>query len=1385
MDNADLIKTVRGLDQNGPGDSGENIQLLWNLLVANPYEGFHAAEESTLRWLLKSMNGSADAAEKLRRYPITWTILDCVFQRIPLFSLAKSLADRKFVSVLQHTLEDVAKPVESTDPSPVSKRKRSTTASFSMDSLRSPPGCFNTAQALFTALQRLLDRLDSTAEERFSRDKLGAEHIKSLFCTSAENAKDIAAPALRICRNLLTSDLCDQTAEYETWVRVVTTIWDLHLQGPDDVMQVAVHIFEPVAVILARLSAFKSPNQTLVPGNMRQKWLSDLQRFMYRNFALPGRAAFVNNRGLEPFRTALESCHDATHLAVPALYFLASSAYQDMVKGGPRKDNAEWIKQIFQIAEKAIRNRPDRTSLMQSILEQAIERSSPVTVMDLRRICRDYCLQDNKTEWSLIAKIAQCETDVFQLSDDGIQLRKEVCERIAKQEHDRDDAAAIEEIIKAMRDGFRTRRDLPGFLHLWFEQLCEIENRKLQVNSPWFKVFQREMSEKNSLQNTLETETSPQRLTEVIAWVKESSSGSHPQALSVFSSTLAQSVRSEQYVDAVGRQLFDLVDGLKASSSFCALRWRVVSTAASWVHPSERGAIWSAVKKRLIRAAEKSALLTAESYEAFKCCCRFWDIFSPDDAHVEEPAALIEVWIKKLSADFASAHVLEEIKMASSAGMGVDAEFDGQVGYQQYIAWIVNGSSRFSKLYFARANMLPPALTEALSRRKSRVVDIATLWNALLANEINLNESKITKHMTDRLISALDESQKRKDWPGEAGQMWIKILSSIPMDALDRSQRETIMTILAKRQPSMTNSTADVNLVGWRLILALSTKIMKRPTFYEGLQFSDLVDCSEALSSASLSSQGSDVLVLEFVERFFLMATAVLKQMADHVDERSVKYFQGASAFVSACKKQSVGTRADGPGLPAFHMTLLRVLATELSQSSNARSNQSLLGLLTQTQQTLSKCVADIASICTSDRKLLDGRNKLLDPIILTAIDAASAAPEPCDLAALKTSSVRRLEKRTREAMQGGDLRAWKMHMFLHRNLSNMLEVPQPRAFDDLKSLPSGFGKSLLKELVDSVTEKMDAPSKLGYLRELLDGFKDGCTTDGQLVAIEHVANQLITSPDFLSQTDQGFNLSMLHSELTSSLLNQPAHPHIICRILRSLLEKRPQCMSQWNVEHTLSTVSSLAACLPHTREHHTPSYAWLCKLVEIIIKKHRIRLEGHFHLTLSTMQILLRSLITRQTPAPTLAPSSDVVVSGQETHTTDLPFPIPAAAVPTTQEAHAHLYARLVTLICEPTAGAVSRSQLHSALDSAADAAKRSAGRHMYLLLVQYVKLQLEASVSRQVRDALEPAVNSIFDITPPEGRKILNDAMDASGRAILKDMYRRYVKFGKWSGV
>lgn len=196
--------------------------------------------------------------------------------------------------------------------------------------------------------------------------------------------------------------------------------------------------------------------------------------------------------------------------------------------------------------------------------------------------------------------------------------------------------------------------------------------------------------------------------------------------------------------------------------------------------------------------------------------------------------------------------------------------------------------------------------------------------------------------------------------------------------------------------------------------------------------------------------------------------------------------------------------------------------------------------------------------------------------------------------------------------------------------------------------------------------------------------------------------------------------------------------------------------MSQWNIEVTLSSVSTVCAQDAAVANHSLKGYRLLCRLVEIIMKRHRLRLEGHFHLLVSVLQSLLTDLLSRKS------------------HESNA----------TSRRDDAKSYSRLLTVVCEPTVASVTRSQ-PSSLDSATDAAKRLAGQHMYLVLMLYIRLQLEKSVSHDIREALEPGIYSILDISPTEIRRIMNDAMDGSGRAIFRELYKQYLKFGKWSGV
>jgi nucleolar pre-ribosomal-associated protein 2 len=219
--------------------------------------------------------------------------------------------------------------------------------------------------------------------------------------------------------------------------------------------------------------------------------------------------------------------------------------------------------------------------------------------------------------------------------------------------------------------------------------------------------------------------------------------------------------------------------------------------------------------------------------------------------------------------------------------------------------------------------------------------------------------------------------------------------------------------------------------------------------------------------------------------------------------------------------------------------------------------------------------------------------------------------------------------------------------------------------------------------------------------------------------------------------------------------------------------------MTQWNIDLTLSTVSAISAqaCSRQAlliSEPPSSIYPSLCRLVEMVIKRHRKRLDGHFHMFITALQSLLRLLLCRPPRDPATA-----AAKGQAAITTTVSHL-------SRWESHAKRFARLLTLICEPTVATVTRGG--GPLDSEKDRAKRYVGQYMHLVLAQYVRLQLESGsvpVPRGVRAALEPGVYAILDVTSQDGLRVVNDGMDAGGRVVFKELYRQWQRFGKWTGV
>ncbi|EFQ25065.1 Urb2/Npa2 family protein [Colletotrichum graminicola] len=1349
----DLVKIVRSLDQTGPGANGENLERLWKQLTSASQSPFSAAEESVLRWLLKVMKANNDEAETIRRFPLTWRILGCAFQRIPLFSLAKSLADRKFMAVLQQTLKGVAKPsTEAETPASKSKkRKRTSTATFELQTLKSFEGCLGTGEAIFGVLKILLARLDSESQWS-AHDRMGAEHIKALFAQPATEAVEYLSPLLLLCDYSLAAADTELFDSQESWVRVFSSSWELHLQGSVDALEVATHFSRTCISILGKIR--QRPD---FDDQVARLWTRDLDRFLQRNLVLPARSAYLNRNDLEVVFRALEMVKSNASVSVPILYSLVSSAPK--VVGGLTTTKAEeaWMQEVFKLSERTIKRLPrdEKSQAMAAMLEEAITNKSCIALDDLRLVS-NYAIVESpsETDWRLLSLIAKCDADVFLQSEESAQLFDQVCDRITDAGAKADEAT-MHELIESLIAGFENARDLSTFLQKWFSQLSKFEDKALRSGDRpvWFTRVHRHPTLIGGIEKSLTTK----QIVGLLQWV-DGQEILRPAAVFIFLDTIASAITRDDFADAAGNQLSDLTlkvwSSSKTPSDIRSLRWRIISKTASWLEYERATALWDKVQTDLTKALQKAKFDDEDTCEALGCAYHFWLSMYPDGRDQAELASLLTSFIERL---------LKKVKLEDLQGLFASQDFSSASTFDipKFCSEFPLAASKLVLLLAKSSGTLPDYLQRIFSTTKDSDTQLENVLHAVLSNENNLSNRKLVGSVVDYTIEMISQVPSESfPWAEKRSRVAMVELSRVPDESFTRQQRERIMeTMIPKLQAA-----GRVDLQDWHLVLGLLVKLMRRPTFYQNMSFSDLQNIAHSL--APLCDESDSRTALGLSQLLYQLAITTVRQMNDHQEWRT-EYF----VKVSALLKDLAGDAS------SVQMTLLKALLAIVLPDVSSKEKTAVFDI-DATASALGSIVQDTLSNFAKAWRKQNITNALVNRVLI-ALDAAEALPEAV-VEQLKVK-VTQLEEASQQAISNGSFSGWKLQSFLIKRFPSKVANTRQTSFGQLFSttLPapmpscpvpdplSDFNRqTVLEDTVDAATADLDYNGKVQYVQNLLAGVQAevapqaGCSSEGQLLAIRRVVSHLAEAPAGREKT-KTFDLSTAHGMLVRHLTQTKTVREFIrtAEVLQELLDVKANAMTQWNIETTLSTAAVIVADDPgHLLEASPSVYQWLCKLVEVVIKKHRLRLEGHYHILVTTLEALLSALAR---PSPQ--------------HST----PTPARAK------HAAHFTRLVTLICEPAAAAVSRVQHLSALDSATDAAKRSAGRHMYLVLMAYVKMQLDVDIPRDVREALEPGMNSVFDITPLEVRKILNDSMDVSGRAILREMYKRYTKFGKWSGV
>lgn len=825
------------------------------------------------------MNGSTESAEQFRRYPLTWSIISCVFKRVPLISLAKSLADRRFVPILQQTLNEISKPqneasvdvqmMDAEADSKSRKRKRSSDIQFNLESLRSAYGCMSTAESLLGALKTLLQILDMTEEISPSSSRMGAEHVKSLFCSPAKDAAELLRPILSVCDIVLQEQQEEPLENQDCWIATFSALWNFHLQSSGDAAEVAMSLYPTGCIVLAKMDRSKD---LVLDVRVKSRWTRDLRRFFIKNMILPARAAFLNRKDIGVFKMAVDVTNFMPTASCPVLFDLAVRTPYSSDDAIARKDHHDWTQKVFDIVEEPMRSTDaaKRNQAMKVVLDTAIDTKTSISLSSLRSVCKQHTRAPNEMDLTLVVRVATLDVDAFLISTEGHALLDDVFMHMNGLTDSQFSGVSDTDhvnLIQLLAKGYARGRDLVGFLKKWLDSLALCFEQ-----GPEYSCIRGIWSSPDVMKTVstlLQSSVNTRQLLALLDWLEAKRTTSHPEGLLVVLDAISQGISEEEFVDAISTRLYDIISQLKlkAIEDWSRARWwRIIENTISWLPLDQTNTIWRSVVSDLKKTLKKGDLRGLSTIAAFHCCNRFWLANFRGGEHESDAAALACSYSKRLQSneDFAIAEGLLKPLMLS--------ESPRVVGFATFLVQLTNFN---------------------------------TASRDIVRNENVVNNSKYSNALVHHAIDVLSQAQTEKSsWNLENMDVSLQILLELPSEALSREQREQIAPKLLHLIAAVRHQKLPQPLPLATKLLSLMVKIMSKPTFYEGMKFADLVAVGDAVV-ANLLEPGATPEKVDMSSAYRVLylfedlASVTFKQMTSNWESRELGYFTEASTTIS------------------------------------------------------------------------------------------------------------------------------------------------------------------------------------------------------------------------------------------------------------------------------------------------------------------------------------------------------------------------------------------------------------------------------------------------------------------------------------------------------
>ncbi|KAI0480588.1 Urb2/Npa2 family-domain-containing protein [Xylariaceae sp. FL0804] len=1354
-----LLRALRTLDSEDLSlQYPEKVTKVWLLLSSVKNTRLHAVEENILRWLLKQMSGTSEEAEQARRYPLTWTVLAHVFPKIPAQALGRSLSSLRFVSIVHRALDDTnaTEPSDTTEPNQVDSRKRKRHSEpSSIEELRKPEACVKSASGIFEALATLLEQANQlsslTPEQR-----VGAEHIKSLFSTSSNETRDITAGLLAACDKSLGFGDCALVRDQATWVETLTTIWDLRIHNSGAYMDFARLLLLPTCSIIARLRHVDADSDYTAAHASREIWIRQLEKFLNKCFVRPARQKFSVQKNGDDLKYALEFAQPRTAALVTVVWSAAARTPRDPNEPKSRIEHASWARAVFELSLESLESLPERKQVIVELLETAIQTTSIPNSETLRKLCKTYALTSNGTDWAMVSKIIVCDPDVFLLDK---SLSEEVFARlsVASARNSQETENIITGVVLPLQDAFAKARDLPGFITHWHASLCEcISSGRSLDQVIWFSPLIRERCAE-ILQRSLSS-TQLFRLLERLQATNRDMG-----ALLVILDGICAGLNDRNLTSSVDPLIFSMLFPSQASerdsSGVLWLRWRVAGYMASWESAEDCSRLWEELKPALKRILKKGAVADTETFESFVCCYKLCLANHVVGEHEDELIKLMSSFVGRL---------VSAIEVSSDP-----------LTFEKYIHFIFRHLAKLAERPKEGVNKLPDLITDIFWHLSQHI----GILESLLQNPDVMDEEAMLNALMAQPLDALTGVESSQcGWTQPNSLSNILLLLKFPSEAWTTGSRKRVMSSWCRWKIAI-SAHEPQNPRYASAVLRLLVAMMQHPTFYEGMRFFDLIHVCSTSSPA----------LIEFVERFVDLA---LKQMMLNPDEPSLNYLREASDYVNALDL----TTTSSDMTPVL---IVKGLVSALDKSPQAKAFNSIISL-EQASQKLAKLIEHGLCNLTSEQDDVPLSVMLRGAAVVAKAQTGIVIHLPKEaIGQLEIASVAYISRNI-------DL-GWRLRAFLARHVSGLYDTAKFRL--QLEQGADGVTEDHVREFVEAFVYGKDHIAQGQLLRELMEESQLTTGPVGPLLAVKqllvlHAGAQSASS----KQQNTDLDFASIHQRLAFLLprCGTLQHFRLISEILLFLLDKCASSMTQWNIEMVFnSLVEVCSATGPDIQGAKAAGeiYGGLCKLVAAVVRRHRHRLGGHSHLLTGALAALLRTLLADPVAAAaaTAHPRSSKR-RGALPPTTSRPLWLEGHHSRRLQARHAERFARLLTLICEPSAASVARggsgggrgggggAGQQQQLDSAADAAKRDAGRYMHAVVQQYVALQLRPArlggaggdVPRDVRRALEPGLWAVLDVTPAGGLRVLNESVEgAGGRALFRHLFAEYKRSGKWSGV